>query len=404
MKTNHLNKIDNIEKRLFNFGLIMLATSVAFSISIMNAVFIFLFAAFVIRFLQGEIQFIKTGLEIPLLLFMGLYFLSAFLSPEPQRSISYTIRNFWHILYMYAVIYLFTGDDIKRFVKIMAWSAVAVSIYSVFQSLLGLHTEINLRLPDKTYMMVRPRDRIAFELGGWPVRMGTGITGHHLTYGGQILMMGFFVWSAFKKKWAFALTTVSVFLSFAYSAWLGFVGAIFIYFGFRKKTAPYALALVLVFFSLLFLVPGNKDKVIRKFDDRVRIWKAAAVMYSEKPVLGIGPNQFKRNYKENFLDKYPGDLVGHSHSVYLDLLAEVGTLTFLAFFLFIGVFIKKYGRTHPGEFHGIQTACNLAFIGIAIAGIFQNYHTAAENSVLIWILFGIAVKTRLLQANPSLDD
>ncbi|MEA3506848.1 MAG: O-antigen ligase family protein, partial [Elusimicrobiota bacterium] len=283
----------------------------------------------------------------------------------------------------------------------MAWAAVVVSLYAILQSFLGLHTTMSLRLPDETIMMVKPRDEVVMTVLGWPVRMGTGIMGIHLTYGGQIMMMSFFVWAVFKKKWPFALTVVSLLLSFAYSAWLGFVAALSLFYGFRKKTAKYAVLLLVLFFTVLFTVPGNRQKVMHKLTDRMRIWNISLEMYSTNPVFGIGPKRFKYIYEDKYLENESDTHLGHSHSVYLDLLTEGGPLTFLSFLFFVWRFLKKYGKRVKGKHRNLHTASLLALLGIAVASFFQNYHTAAENSVLIWIIIGITVKLKLLEKEKT---
>ena len=141
-------KLDS--KKIFEFmlqwGILILAVSITFSISLMNTAFVMLFIALLIQVFKNKTKFIKTGLERPIAVFNGLFLLSAILSPNPAKSIKDVTDNYWYILHIYVVINLFGTKEIDKFARILAWSAFAIGIYTVLQSLIGLNFNLQFRM------------------------------------------------------------------------------------------------------------------------------------------------------------------------------------------------------------------------------------------------------------------
>lgn len=58
-------------------------------------------------------------------------------------------------------------------------------------------------------------------------------------------------------------------------------------------------------------------------EPRLKLWRAALNIWREYPLLGIGPDQFRRHYHEYVSDTLP-DERHHVHNVYLEALANTG--------------------------------------------------------------------------------
>ncbi|MBN2406779.1 MAG: O-antigen ligase family protein [Elusimicrobia bacterium] len=391
---------DSVYKNLLNFGIVLLAVSITFSITLMNIAFVALFLALVIQLVRKKIRLYSTGLELPLALFIGFYILSAVLGPHPMKSIKDVSDNYWYILHMYLVVYLFGTKEIDKFIKILGWSAIAISIYTILQSLIGLTFNLEFRMGE-TIKAVAPDLERVMKVWGWPIYMGTGITGHHLTFGGQLMMLTFFTIFVFERKWPVLLLFMAFFLSFAYSAWVGFTISAIVYFIFIRKRIFVTAGIILLFLVLMFSVPGNSRRIFGKLNDRVNIWKTSLKMYSLKPVFGVGAGQYSRIFKEKYEKKFTGISTGartHAHSIYLDILTEGGVLTFLAFMFFLWKFISIYAPPSAGKWKRLHLGCVFALLAVMCAGFFQTYLTDAENSVLIWTLAGLIVLTKKIES------
>ncbi|MGM0441619.1 MAG: hypothetical protein ACQEQC_04280, partial [Elusimicrobiota bacterium] len=95
----------NIKKTGDNFfkaGLVLLAVSLPLSIFLMGVATGLLGVAFLIKFFNKELNFINTGLDIPLGLFLLAFIISAlFSSDAPLHSLEYIWFNYGWIFCMY---------------------------------------------------------------------------------------------------------------------------------------------------------------------------------------------------------------------------------------------------------------------------------------------------------------
>jgi hypothetical protein len=359
-----------IYKHLLNWGVILLAISITFSISLMNVAFALLSIALIIRIFKREVKFIPTGLEIPLAVFLGFYLLSSILSPDPGKSIKGVMDDYWYILHMYIVIYLFDEKAIKKFMVFLGWAAVGLGIYTVLQSFAGLNFNLNFHL-SQNFKMVAPVLSKITDIKGHPIYLGTGLMGQHRTFGGQILMLLFFTYGVFREKWKIAVTLMALVLTFIFNVWIGFLVAALLIFSLKKKKISYMV--ILAGFLLLMLAYGiylHKDNGI-SWGNIINICKSI-------PIIGNGS--------------------GANGSVYSNILIEGGLLAFGGFlFLIIKFFIKYFNlpSESKGKWKRMHTGCLLGVAGILIAGLCRNYLTDAQNAVLFWTLMGLVVKIKL---------
>jgi len=68
--------------------------------------------------------------------------------------------------------------------------------------------------------------------------------------------------------------------------------------------------------------------------ERVSQWYAGWQMFTHHPLLGVGIGNYPKAYEEFALPGWPTG-IGHAHNYYLNLAAEGGLLTFLAFLLLV---------------------------------------------------------------------
>lgn len=113
-------------------------------------------------------------------------------------------------------------------------------------------------------------------------------------------------------------------------------------FGFRHRGVPEAETVVHVRPG-----PGSPDTgppADRPRDDmprrsssvsRADLWRAALRMAAERPLLGVGPDNFRRLYGR-YLGMAEWDERVHANSLYLELLADLGLAGTLAFFWVVG--------------------------------------------------------------------
>ncbi len=136
--------------------------------------------------------------------------------------------------------------------------------------------------------------------------------------------------------------------------------------------------------------PSNNSRII--------MWKTGWKMFLDRPVIGIGDNQFIDAYKTYKNIEYDGE-GSHLHSNYMMVLATHGILGFAAYAgMFILLFLKhlKYYRENPpGTEKLLIFGCLLAAVSFHISGIFEwNF---GDWEILTLLLFFTAVPFALKQ-------
>ncbi|MEA3505963.1 MAG: hypothetical protein U9R36_00470 [Elusimicrobiota bacterium] len=381
---------DKIYNRSLNLGVILLAMSITFSITFMNVAFILFLLAFVIKLFKKDIHYISTGLELPVGLFLGLYVISALISGKGGAGVKQVLDNYWYILHMYVVVYLFGETHLRKFVKVLGWSAFAIAVFTIFQSLVGLNFTLDFNI-NSTFKFSPPELIKFIQLGKYPVYTGTGIMGH-IRHAGQLLMLLFFTFAAFKKKWPAAAVFLALILSFAYSCWIGFLAAVLIYLYFKRKSYIFATAIFVALLLAVVYFPGVQEKVKKEISEGINYTKASMAMVIEKPFFSADMEEYSEKTRE--LNSALAD-TDSPKSVYMNILTEGGIFVFIVFLYLIYSFCRHYVKAPPSlkeRWRDLRTASWLALIAIFIAGFFYRFLIYAENSVLIWTLAGIIIK------------
>jgi hypothetical protein len=363
----------------------------AFSITLMNASFILLFIAFLMLVFNKEVKYIPTGLEIPIIVFLGAYSLSSVFSRNPLKCMNSLVYDYWYILHMYLIIYLFEEKEVNKFIKYLSWTAVGIGIYTVLQSLVGLNFNLNFQVGE-TLRMVSPELKKFTHFNGHPVYLATGIMGQHHTFGGQILMLLFFTYGVCQEKWRSMVIFIALVLSFIQGVWLGFMLTAVIALFLKNKMKPaLRFSLLAICIISIFVFLRFNPQLNGYLHERISSWGTSLGAFKNSPFLGVGAGE------ADALKVFKEKRQIYFSSIYSDIATEGGLLTFCAFLFFLFRFISLY-FTFPAESKGrwkrIHMGCFLGIIAVLIAGLFRNYLQDAENSVLFWTLAGLAVKIK----------
>jgi O-antigen ligase len=113
------------------------------------------------------------------------------------------------------------------------------------------------------------------------------------------------------------------------------------------------------------------------------LWKAAVAMWREKPVLGIGPDNFRMRFYA-YVDRMDDDLainkgIHRAHNLFLNMLAEQGAVGAAAYLLLLAAILVRavQGWRRAGvtaETLGLSGALGAFFVGNLFDTIFY-YHT-----------------------------
>ena len=130
--------------------------------------------------------------------------------------------------------------------------------------------------------------------------------------------------------------------------------------------------------------------------NRIDYWNAALAMFKDHPVLGVGTDRFGEFYREYAVQNQAvqGQVTDNAHSVYLQLLATGGLVTFVPYILLV-TFVTYIGVSSLIKANNQEKFIISGILGIWLATIAINLVTVDSLgvSVWFWITAGILIST-----------
>jgi hypothetical protein len=125
---------------------------------------------------------------------------------------------------------------------------------------------------------------------------------------------------------------------------------------------------------------------------RTELWRAAVQLWRQHPVLGIGPDNFRRRYPEA-LALAPGerrfnDERLHANSFYFETLADLGLIGMLALGLVILALVRAV-RAHAARGRLVALACGVAAGTFFVHGLLDTFLAFTPLCGLYWLLLGL---------------
>jgi hypothetical protein len=148
------------------------------------------------------------------------------------------------------------------------------------------------------------------------------------------------------------------------------------------------------------------DRGARVHPSRTVFWKAAARMTAERPLVGVGPDNFRLRYGE-YASLPTADPRLNSHNMFLEILAGGGLLAFaaLAWLLWrtgmvLGSAVRRAtGAWMPHLVSGVAAAC----AAIAVHGLFDSFLSFTSTYVLFAVTLGLAASCGALAVDTLPD-
>ncbi|MGM0568953.1 MAG: hypothetical protein ACQESB_07055 [Elusimicrobiota bacterium] len=375
-----LANIKKLKELFLDWGIVLLAIGASFSQDFMHAGFALLFISFLVRLFKGEISFKKSGLEIPVALFLASGIVVSLFSGSAGESFLYFIERFWYVVFIFIAIYLFRERELKKFTLFAAWAGIGIAVYTVLQSLIGLNFNLEFNIGG-IIKFSPPELREVFSIGQHPVYAGIGIIGRGTEFALQILMLMFFIYGAFRKQLGLFLAFAALVFTFVYQVWFALL-AIPLYLFFSKKRPVHAALSAFFILTLLWLIPG--------FSFSLSGWESLIRFFRQSPwrvLTGTGFGLFRQ----------AAGAASVPDSFYLRLLAEGGLIGLGSFVFFMLSYYKLYFTVPPSTkeiWRKNHYGCILAVTGVLLAGVFAPVIMHPVNAMLFWTLAGMGVKTK----------
>jgi O-Antigen ligase len=125
---------------------------------------------------------------------------------------------------------------------------------------------------------------------------------------------------------------------------------------------------------------------------RRELWRAAVVLWRSRPLLGIGPDNFRHRYESIVAPSPNGEPYSdtrlHANSLYFETLADLGLAGLLALG-WIGVGLLRCSRRHwrTGYLAGLGTA--VAAAAFFVHGALDYFFEFTPLLCLFWLLLGL---------------
>lgn len=128
--------------------------------------------------------------------------------------------------------------------------------------------------------------------------------------------------------------------------------------------------------------------------DRPTLWKAALRMFRNRPLLGVGPDNFRLVYGP-YLELTHWNTNLHANNLYLEMLADTGLIGLLVFLWLAWTLMRAAVRNLAKQPSLALWAWQLALIaGLTtwfVHGLFDFFYEFTPTYVLFWLMAGLAV-------------
>ena len=238
-----------------------------------------------------------------------------------------------------------------------------------------------------------------------------GFMGHWMTFSGLLMILNVLLFShlLFSKEhpfWfypAFGLFSLTLLLTLTRSAWLGFLTASFVLIAMRKLrwvvAIPAVVMIVFVASTLVFpsVVASRMSSIFNPNEtsnrDRIQMVQSGWKIIQDYPLTGVGNDMIKRVYPRYRAADSVFRNNPHLHNNLVQLAAENGVLTLLAWLWLIGKVLHdlihwKRNVMNPEEKFMIHGTIGIV-VSLFVAGMFEYNFGDSEIKMLFLVLVTI---------------
>jgi len=311
-------------------------------------------------------DWIFGGIKKKPMLLAGAMALALVASDYPATLSAYQnlLKMFSYIAFYYGLAgWLDSKDKLVKTTQLMLMSTIVVALFGFYQSWDNSFTSLYFRLNPMAADVLE-------DVGGWGGRI-TSFLFHYNSLAGYLnLVIPFALGSLIVAKHLLArrlaficATTATAALYFTGSrgGWIAYLCmvAVVCWYSVNRKTAICRVATVLLIAGAMVIMlslVGSDQRDINAgavqteratsvdayiVESRLALWQAAAQMFMQHPLLGIGFG----NYRVHFQEYMSGiDYALDAHNIYLQFLAECGIVGFVCFMVVMISFFRAGAR------------------------------------------------------------
>ena len=351
-------------------------------------------------------------LGLPFLLFAIACVISLAFTSDLSDSVRVLSFFFAAFLLMYVI--MSDLSNMSRINRLMGYIYAAVmltALYAIAQRFIGVEVSssftdlsLNVGVPGRVYSTLdNPNNYAEFIVLFTPLCAAYAMNQ-------KDLRLRFFL------SCALVLPMLALIMTYARGCWLSIMLAVLVFAYYSdKKLIP--LAFIVALLAIPLVVPLLPDSIITRFstifnskdssaNHRLVTWQGIAHIIEDHGLTGIGmgPYTFANIYPSYALEGATKG-VYHSQMLYLELILETGALGFFSFMWMMLRNVKDTAcaicRRPAPELRNTLIACLSAFVGIAVASVFEYIWYYPRILFAFFILLGICLAAVRLTPKQS---
>ncbi|MGH7351433.1 MAG: O-antigen ligase family protein [Candidatus Methylomirabilales bacterium] len=320
----------------------------------------------------------------PIGVFLSIYLLASLLSAAFAFDRWEGFRGVWDV-FRYLSLFLMMVNDVDSKQKILFCASlfVASTAMGVTRGLFDYFTGTDIRIGIKTL--------------GNPVHVATYLVIMLALCMSLLFLMDWPFWAKIAVGVVTGAAYLAIFLTYSRGGWIACL-AVLLFLAVSLKRWEPVVAVVFLTMIIVIGLSGMGRLWARHFEtlarldedvnliERVKMWRGAVLSIKDRPVLGIGPRNFRNLDHERYgfqrTDVY-GRRWTDAHNLFLTVLAERGLLGFLSLIGFLVCYVSECIRRRPPKDALSQALWHAAmgsFITIVVGGM-VNTTLHAEGAI-----------------------
>jgi O-antigen ligase len=382
---------------LLQAGLFVYALTAPFSITAGTVGLLVAVAGAILFWIRESPAPYEVSVGWAVLVYLAVKLFTGVLAVDMQAGVR-EFFHFWPLLLFWVVpLSSKAGHRPEFLLRVLAVSAALVGLYAVWQNFYGYEFWQQRTLPviDGRYPAIGFFDNqqtwAGFATLATLLFAGLAITYH-------------------KHRWWFAIASLCTLAggiaSHNRGTLVGLLAGLAVLAVINRKSRRWAMLALGVTVLVVAISPGMRFRFgnvwARALNpqvdvSRIYIWKTSWEMGLQRPLIGVGPGNFEKEYA-GVKDRPEARVLTHAHNEWMHEWATSGLLGFVAFTWLIFVVARALWRRR-GESGSLAPAALAAWLGMAAASLFQCHHT--DEEVLMALVFVAALG--LLPAPQSAD-
>lgn len=341
----------------------------------------------------------------PASLFLGAATLSLFFSQYIHVSLrEYRVEVVEPLLFYVMLISTLRGEKaVWRMVNAFVLLGVAVSVFAIYHYFFIGITEDTGGVRRMLGIYHSPNALGLFLGRVAPVALAAGLGMRGRAFGGGPLSVRIKAWTeGLGPGWpylvAVPLIGASLLLSFSRGAWLGVVMAFALIAAFRGRrtmlaTAGAAVAALAA--AVPFLGLGRLVSEVTA-EERVYVWQAALKMIADRPLTGVGLDNFLYYYRDGgymLPQAWAEPDISHPHNIVLDFWTRLGVLGLAAlFFLQVSFWrrgLRLYRALRASSLRFVALGLMASMADFLVHGLLDNSYFLIDLAIVFWLTYGL---------------